>query len=755
MTIIRGENSHPCLSLEGFGSNILALFDRWFQGIDEAQLRELIRLTCVSALPQHIRSDDALIDLFVLAFHVRSCRGGKGAKNVFYKGMKIMFEEFPVVITHLLALIPQYGYWKDLLLLVEEVKKSPVEGVDYSPLLQRVWEIFATQLSQDYECIQHCAITGEKPSISFAGKYAPREKKAFDRSLDAVSHISRLMFPDLCSPLSPPSLEEDYVVLASESDEITEDTQSPVGERPHLNRERRRRYRKVLSTLTAALDVPEVKMCSHRFADIIMSKIPSRCLALKGRAFANEKLKENLSAAELDTGNRHPDDQDRIACRRNLVHALTHNPEKIKGAQLYPHEFVAKVMQESESMTTVARLTLSAQWASLRDSVRAMVAARAATVADSKSDLPLLGNIIPLCDVSGSMSGTPMEVSIGLGVLLSELANDAFKDLILTFSSSAQWESLADCHDIVAKISKLRCAHWGMSTNFYNAMHRIALVVQENNLSQEEIPNLLVISDMQFDAAKGNGDSWNTAYENIVQLFAELGMRTKGSPFLPPTIIFWNVRGSVGFPVAADQPGVVMMSGYSPSLMKFILSGELEREEIIEEEEACGSGTVIVQKRRKVQVTPLEVLDKVLHEEAYIPVRELLKDLLATDKHVLAPKRPMMGELLGGRQQGLVLDHSPRDHTTSAYTERRPSAAASRHKNLRGKDLSWAEEYDDHCALKPRQGCNRKKVNTRAKSKQRRLDEKKKNVHSRGGQMKTCWEQSNISPNLIDYKIYY
>ena len=34
-----------------------------------------------------------------------------------------------------------------------------------------------------------------------------------------------------------------------------------------------------------------------------------------------------------------------------------------------------------------------------------------------------LGNIVPLVDVSGSMSGTPMEVAIALGILVSEITS--------------------------------------------------------------------------------------------------------------------------------------------------------------------------------------------------------------------------------------------------------------------------------------------------------------------------------------------
>ena len=38
-----------------------------------------------------------------------------------------------------------------------------------------------------------------------------------------------------------------------------------------------------------------------------------------------------------------------------------------------------------------------------------------------------------MCDVSGSMHGQPMEVCIGLGLVVSECSHPAFRDRVLTF----------------------------------------------------------------------------------------------------------------------------------------------------------------------------------------------------------------------------------------------------------------------------------------------------------------------------------
>lgn len=51
------------------------------------------------------------------------------------------------------------------------------------------------------------------------------------------------------------------------------------------------------------------------------------------------------------------------------------------------------------------------------------------------------------------------------------------------------------------KVATLRRAAWGGSTNFEAAMDLIARVVEANRLLPEDIPDLIVFSDMQFDTA--------------------------------------------------------------------------------------------------------------------------------------------------------------------------------------------------------------------------------------------------------------
>ena len=117
-----------------------------------------------------------------------------------------------------------------------------------------------------------------------------------------------------------------------------------------------------------------------------------------------------------------------------------------------------------------------------------------------------LGKIVPLVDVSGSMSGQPMEVAIGLGILVSELASPAFRHRCLTFESRPNWCDLTDCRTIHEKVSKLQAAPWGGSTDFEAACERILEAARSAKLKPDEIPDMIVFSDMQFDSANRDGD---------------------------------------------------------------------------------------------------------------------------------------------------------------------------------------------------------------------------------------------------------
>ena len=172
----------------------------------------------------------------------------------------------------------------------------------------------------------------------------------------------------------------------------------------------------------------------------------------------------------------------------------------------------------------------------------------------------------------------------------------------------------------------MRClqrAPWGGSTDFEAACEMILRAAQAARLKPDEVPDLIVFSDMQFNQANGGGGgygggcNWETHHERLTRRFAEVGRAVCGEPYAAPRIIYWNLRGdTAGFPAAADAPNTQLLSGFSPSLLKLVLSGK----DIVadEKEVTMPDGTV---KLVREGPTPAETVRAALDDEAFGAVR--------------------------------------------------------------------------------------------------------------------------------------
>jgi len=186
-------------------------------------------------------------------------------------------------------------------------------------------------------------------------------------------------------------------------------------------------------------------------------------------------------------------------------------------------------------------------------------------------------NILPMIDVSGSMTGLPMLIAVSLGLYLSEHNKGSFKDTFLTFSGSPELIRLEEA-TLKERISRVVQADWGMNTNFEKAYRAILDNAVSFNVPQSAMPTmLLVLSDMQFDQSQQTY-SWNdheldtpepVHFENIRELF-------KAAGYEMPKVVFWNLRASQceGSPARSDDTDVAMVSGFNPVLMKAILNCE-------------------------------------------------------------------------------------------------------------------------------------------------------------------------------------
>ena len=542
-------NGDACLKKTN--SSLLDLFFKLVRGLDAEELASLF-----SAAVTEATEPEAKADLIVLAFQTRATRGhGKGEKDLAYQLLKLGAKEFgEEPVAAVLGLLPLYGYWKDLVHLVAS-DDCPRALADKSE------ELLCEQLLADEA--ELAAATAEKrtPSLSLVAKYAPREGMKFDKGpLRLAKRLAQRLFGSANPAASA------------------------------------RKYRKLCSSLNSQLCTTEVLMAAGRWEEIRFARVASLCLQRHRKAFLNEALNGVLTPAQDATGNRHPDDPARVAARLHLREAIV-SKKGVQGKALMPHEIVKLCLGgEGRSLSTLEADLMNAQWASLRagtlEAMRTAVEQRDLEVLEAAAPataglgslaaleraLPKhvdLGKLVALVDVSGSMSGTPMEAAIALGILVSELAAPTFRDRVLTFESVPNWVDLSSHTSIRDKVRACEQAPWGGSTNFEAACERILRAAEAAKLPPDEVPDLIVFSDMQFDQANGgHGGRWETAFERLQRRFAEVGQRVCGAPYAAPRIIFWNLRANtVGFPVAKDTPNVQLLSGFSPALLKLVVSG--------------------------------------------------------------------------------------------------------------------------------------------------------------------------------------
>lgn len=105
------------------------------------------------------------------------------------------------------------------------------------------------------------------------------------------------------------------------------------------------------------------------------------------------------------------------------------------------------------------------------------------------------------------MSGTPLLVSIALGLLISEVTFPPFKNSVITFHSEPTFHQVKGT-TLQERVQDL--AKWGGSTNFQAVFDLILHEAVTHKVMPEK---LFVISDMQFDAA--DDSNFLTNYEVI------------------------------------------------------------------------------------------------------------------------------------------------------------------------------------------------------------------------------------------------
>ncbi|OEL18908.1 hypothetical protein BAE44_0020076 [Dichanthelium oligosanthes] len=116
----------------------------------------------------------------------------------------------------------------------------------------------------------------------------------------------------------------------------------------------------------------------------------------------------------------------------------------------------------------------------------------------------LLSNYIAVYDVSGSMSGMPMEVCVALGLLISELNEKPWAGRIITSSQNPQIHKI-EGKTLAHEMSFIKRMQWNMNTNFQVVFDHILRTSVDGRVPKDKMIRIVfVFSDMEFDQASAS-----------------------------------------------------------------------------------------------------------------------------------------------------------------------------------------------------------------------------------------------------------
>ena len=493
----------------------LTLFFKSVRGLNIPRLYNYLRES----------AKESVIDTFVLVFHLRDCRGGKGERELGRKAFIWLFINYPNEFKLVLSLIPEYGRWDDLLEFwpsvlnltdIDYVRKNWDSNIKNTQQLRHLCslQIDTVNLVSRQLINDRAAMEAGNP-VSICAKWVPTEKDSYDRKFNTLQTITKKM--NISS----------------------------------------RKYRKEYTTpLRSYINIVEKFMCQNMWKNINFSKVPSCAMKKLKKAFETHVPEEFTS------------------WKIQLVKGET----EVKGKQLFPHELIYEIRSKSFSDDVCEE-----QWKVLEKEIE---------------KIGTLSEAICVCDVSASMmtwtsskseSFAPIDVSIGLSLIIANAVKGLFHNHVITFHSEPSFHTITP-GSLIDKYKNIKSIQWGGSTNLQKTFDLILNQAKKHNLQNEDMPKkIFIFSDMQFDETKYYGNT----------NFQEIELKYNKSGYKRPQIIFWNLNGSTNdFPISVDDNNTTLLSGFSPSIIKYILT--------------------------KKEFTPYSVMIDTIYDNRYKPVRDAI-----------------------------------------------------------------------------------------------------------------------------------
>jgi hypothetical protein len=321
----------------------------------------------------------------------------------------------------------------------------------------------------------------------------------------------------------------------------------------YLRRAREALRKHYTSPLRKVLAIVEKDIAANTFSNINYDRVPSLAMDRYTSLFL-KKDQEHFS---------------------EYVKRVAGGKAKISRDTLLPSTLVAKARRlphytESVAMEAQHRISceiVNGQWETLVQRVK---------------DSGTLGSSIAVCDLDDSMyfssskDGTePIDSTIGLSLLVSEVTAPPFRGGFITFSNRPSYVSYAkDNATFVEYVDYVQFSAWHSKANFVAVFELILSMAVAKKLKQRDmVRQVFVFAGKQFDSAERNANYWTKSYERIKEKYQSFGYEM-------PKLVFWNLAaGRISKPVTMEDQNTVLVSGYSQYMLKVFLNrGNFEDE---------------------------------------------------------------------------------------------------------------------------------------------------------------------------------
>jgi hypothetical protein len=477
----------------------LALFFKGVRGLNIPRLYEYLEES----------SMESLVDTFLLCFHIRDCRDGKGERELGRVCFVWLFIHYPHEFMNIVSIIPEYGRWDDLLSFfpnvlnltnIEYIRNNySIPNINYKQLIVlqilqiKIIDLCSLKLNQDIN------LMNEGKDCSLIAKWMPTENNKLDREFGVYKTLAKNMH------ITPRQLRKKY-----------------------------------LTPLREYIKIVEKFMCSGRWDEIDFNTVPS--CAMKKLKNAFKKHEENRFN-EWNIG---------------LIKGVS-DLCVLKAKQLsysYPYEIIKEIRQKGFSDEIC-----DAKWKVHVDEVK---------------KLDTFSKCLCVIDTSSSMHTPdfiPFDVATSMGILISECTQGVFKNMVCTFNKVPEFikinsGTLFEKWNQVINIPHGGCTHLIL---FFKKLLDLVINTNkgENKNDMPDMPDMPeCIFIIQFNAASSFSLT-NSQEIEIDIMYKKLG-------YIRPKIIFWNVNvESTDSPVLVKDNGTCLISGFSTSILKSVLNGNI------------------------------------------------------------------------------------------------------------------------------------------------------------------------------------